>query len=281
MKEKELELVLKTKDYMVSKKTFSIVRRKGQSYLETQPVPEALDSYYESEEYLSHTDSSSSFFEKLYQFIKSYTLKSKVSSLGKPFTGSNKLLDLGAGTGDFLQVAKKRGWQVSGVEPNLQARNLAEQKGLVLKSSLEDFKQEQFDVISLWHVLEHIPNLEETLIQLESLLKPGGVLVIALPNYKSWDAKKYKEFWAAYDVPRHLWHFDKTSMKNLFPKNIVKTKIKPMWFDAFYVSLLSERYKTNNTNWLKASVNGFYSNLLACFTKEWSSIVYYYQKNAK
>lgn len=280
LKNKEVKVVLETKDYMVSGETFSIVKRPGQSYLETQPVPESLESYYESDAYVSHTDAKDSFFEKAYQVVKQITLKQKVGSIGKPNSSKSKLLDFGAGTGDFLQVAENKGWKVYGVEPNEQARKLAKKKGLDLLSSLEESKASQFDVITLWHVLEHVPNLKETLNQLQTLLKPEGILVIAVPNYKSWDAKKYKEFWAAYDVPRHLWHFDREAMKQLFPISLQQIKTKPMWFDAFYVCLLSEKYRAGKTNWLKGGFNGLRSNLSACFTKEFSSIVYYYQKDA-
>lgn len=281
LKNKDVEVVLESKDYMVSGEVFSIVKRQGQSYLETQPIPENLATYYESDAYVSHTDAADSLFEKTYQSVKQITLKQKVRSIGKPTIHKNKLLDFGAGTGDFLQFAGKKGWNVYGVEPNKQALKLASKKGLLIQSSLEIFKEEQFDVITLWHVLEHVPNLKETLLRLQSLLKPEGILVIAVPNYKSWDAKKYKEFWAAYDVPRHLWHFDREAMKQLLPKSFSQTKTKPMWFDAFYVSLLSEKYRTGKTNWLKGGFNGLLSNLSACFTKEFSSVVYFYQKKSK
>ena len=278
LKNKEVKVVLETKDYMVSGEAFSIVKRPGQSYFETQPVPESLDTYYESDAYVSHTDAKDNFFEKAYQLVKKITLKQKVRSIGKLTLDGNKLLDFGAGTGDFLQAAENKGWRVYGVEPNEQARNLASKKGLHLLSSLKELKEEQFDAITLWHVLEHVPNLQETLNRLQALLKPSGVLVIAVPNYKSWDAKKYKEFWAAYDVPRHLWHFDREAMKSLLPESLPQTKTKPMWFDAFYVCLLSEKYRSGKTNWIKGGLNGLRSNLSACFTKEASSVVYFYQK---
>lgn len=274
----KLETILEIKDYMVSGESFSIVKRPGQHYLETQPVPENLASYYESEAYISHTDAKDDLFAKVYQAVKKIALKQKLRSIGKPNLNSNQLLDIGAGTGDFLQVAKNKGWKTYGVEPNVQARKLAQEKGLELLSSIEAYENMQFDVITLWHVLEHIPNLNKCLNQLQKLLKPGGLLVIALPNYKSWDAKKYQEFWAAYDVPRHLWHFDRVAMKHLFSNSLQQIKTKPMWFDAFYVCLLSEKYKSGKVNWWKAGINGLRSNLSACFTKEYSSVVYYYRK---
>lgn len=279
VKDKGVEIVLETKDYMVSGECFTIVRRPGQSYLETQPVPLNLDKYYESDSYVSHTDASDSFFEKTYQFVKQITLRQKVRSIGSPQVNENKLLDFGSGTGDFLQVAERKSWNVYGVEPNFQARQLAKKKGLTMFSSLEELGNKRFDVITLWHVLEHVPDLMECVKRLEVLLKPGGILVIAVPNHKSWDAKKYKEYWAAYDVPRHLWHFDRKAMKDLLPKTFQQIKTKPMWFDAFYVCLLSEKYRTGKQNWIKGAINGLCSNLFACYTKEYSSIVYYYQKH--
>lgn len=280
-KDKNVSIVLETKDYMVSGESFSIVKRQGQHYLETHPVPELLAPYYESDAYVSHTDATDSLFEKAYQLVKQITLNQKIRSIGKFKPNENKLLDFGAGTGDFLQTAKNKGWEIYGIETNEQARGLANQKGIHLDSSLKEIKDTQFDAITLWHVLEHIPNFQKTLNQLQTLLKPGGVLVIAVPNYKSWDAKKYKEFWAAYDVPRHLWHFDREAMKTILPESFRHVKSKPMWFDAFYVCLLSEKYRTGKTNWLKGGFNGLRSNLSACFTKEFSSMVYYYQKTIK
>lgn len=274
-----IEVFLETKDFMVSGETFRIVKKPGKNYLETQPIPEILDTYYESEAYLSHTDGKESLFEKAYQFVKQITLKQKVKSIGKPKLAKNKLLDFGAGTGDFLQVAKNNGWKVTGIEPNQHARKLAVKKGLNLFSSLDELENENFDVITLWHVLEHVPNLDQILMQLQELLNPGGLIVIALPNYKSWDAKKYGKYWAAYDVPRHLWHFDREAMKNILPKSFQQTKTKPMWFDAFYVCLLSEKYQTGKTNWFNGVFNGLRSNLKAILSKEYSSIVYYYHKN--
>lgn len=277
--DKNLETIVETKDFMVSGEVFNIVKRKGQSYLETQPVPENLDSYYESNTYISHTDAKDNLFARIYQLVKKFTLKQKVLTLSKPKIGENKLLDLGAGTGDFLAAAQKKGWQVSGIEPNLRAQKLAIEKGINLLPSFDEIGNQKFDVISLWHVLEHIPDLDTCLLELDRLLKPGGLLIIAVPNYKSWDAIKYGKFWAAYDTPRHLWHFDRQAMQFLFPKTFLLKKTKPMWFDAFYVSLLSEKYQTGKTNWLKGGINGLVSNLRAIFTKEYSSVVYFYRKN--
>ncbi|MBT8317637.1 MAG: class I SAM-dependent methyltransferase [Lutibacter sp.] len=250
--------------------------------LETSPMPkgEELASYYESESYISHTDSNKTLTDKLYQFVKSFALKQKLSLINSFNTEEQKLLDIGCGTGDFLLTCKNNGWTVVGVEPNSKAKNLAisklnSNKKSKVHSNLENIGTQKFDVITLWHVLEHVPNLENYILKLKSLLKPNGILVIAVPNYRSFDATHYKQFWAAYDVPRHLWHFSKKSIQLLFSDvhmNLIN--IKPMLFDSFYVSLLSEKYKSGKSNLLKAFFIGLLSNMKALVTKEYSSLIY-------
>lgn len=269
-----------TKDYMLTGESFSIIKREGQSYLETENLPENLDKYYESDAYLSHQKTAKTFFEKIYQIVKSLNLKLKFKYI-KVSKTDFKLLDIGAGTGDFLAYAKSKNLKVLGVEPNPNARQIAAEKNLKVYADLKEIENKKFDAISLWHVLEHIPNLKESLEKIDQLLNDGGQLIIAVPNYKSWDAKKYAEFWAAYDVPRHIWHFDRKAMQDLFPAHIKLKKTKPMCFDAFYVSMLSEKYKHGKVKWISAILNASYSNFKAIFTKEYSSIIYIYQKDAK
>ena len=270
------------KDYTVSNQKFDLVYNEKMEMYETFPQPkiEDLGAYYESEDYISHTDSKKSLTDKLYQIVKSYTLNTKLKLINSFQTETKKVLDVGCGTGDFLLKCKKNGWDVIGVEPNENANNLATSKLFESSTSeiyqnLFDLKQEKFDVITLWHVLEHVPNLEDYILKLKLLLKPNGVLVIAVPNFKSYDAYYYKEFWAAFDVPRHLWHFSKKSIELLFSKiqmNVRKTN--PMIFDSFYVSLLSEKHKNGQSNFLKAFLIGFLSNIKALRTKEYSSRIY-------
>ena len=273
---------LTCEDYTVSNQKFDLLYNNELEMLETSPKPklEELASYYESEDYISHTDSKTSLVDKLYQFVKSYSLKKKLSLLNSFNSEEKNLLDIGCGTGDFLLTCKNNGWNVVGVEPNSKAKNLADSKlnfneNTSVYSDLEKLANHKFDVITLWHVLEHVPNLEDYILKLKSLLKPKGILVVAVPNYKSYDAIYYKQFWAAFDVPRHLWHFSKKSIQLLFSDvkmNVVK--IKPMLFDSFYVSLLSETYKTGKSNFIKAFYIGFLSNLKALATKEYSSLIY-------
>lgn len=270
-----LEPYQKSVDFTVSKENYSILLNKEFDLLVTQPVPENLEKYYESEDYISHTDSKKSLFDKVYQFVKNHTLKQKLKLLNSFNTEEKTVLDIGAGTGDFLSVCKNNSWKTVGVEPSKQAREIALKKGIILQEDVVKYQNKQFDVITMWHVLEHVPNLVDYINQLKKLLKPNGVLVIAVPNYKSYDAKHYKEFWAAYDVPRHLWHFSKTAIKKLFALVEMKVvNILPMKFDAYYVSLLSEKYKSGKMKPITAFLIGVRSNLKANRTKEHSSHIY-------
>lgn len=271
---------LNVKDHSVSGEEFKLVENPLFGFLEThpKPPPEKLPEYYESEDYISHTDSKRNLFEKAYHLVRSFSLKSKLILINRFSENEKTLLDFGCGTGDFLQTAQNNNWKVFGIEPNEQARGIANKKtndSVFEADHLSKFKEHSFDVITLWHVLEHLPNLEEDLSFFKKLLKPNGTLIIAVPNYKSYDAKYYKNFWAAYDVPRHLWHFDRNSISKLMQNvsmQVVKTK--PMWFDAFYVSLLSEKYKTGKMNPIKGFCIGCISNIKALFTKEASSLIF-------
>ena len=271
---------LSTKDFLVSMEPFDLIDGKIEGLLKTYPQPRAedLEKYYDSEEYISHTDGKEGMLFWIYQLVKKWSIQQKAQLIFKQNSGVGSLLDIGAGTGDFLKFAKDKGWEIYGVEPNMKASSLAMKKGVILKSSLSEFQERQFDVITLWHVLEHIPNLEETVQLLSKMVKPNGSLIIAVPNYKSFDAKFYNVFWAAYDVPRHIWHFSKGSIEQLFKDNFRLEKLKPMIFDSFYVSLLSEKYKTGNRFSLKGLWIGLKSNLKGMSSKEYSSHIYCLRK---
>ncbi|NLP59071.1 bifunctional 2-polyprenyl-6-hydroxyphenol methylase/3-demethylubiquinol 3-O-methyltransferase UbiG [Lutibacter sp. B1] len=266
-------------DYTVSNKKFDLLYNSKFEMLETfpKPEPEELPFYYESEDYISHTDSKKSLIEKLYQIVKKYALHKKLMLINSFNTDGKNILDVGCGTGDFLFTCKNNNWDVVGVEPNDKAQKNAKNKlgeNTKIYSNIDELDN-KFDVITLWHVLEHVPNLDEYISKLKTLLKPNGVLVIAVPNFKSFDANHYKQFWAAFDVPRHLWHFSKKSIQLLFEKQKMDVvKILPMKFDSFYVSLLSEKYKTGNNNFFKAFCLGLLSNIKASTSKEYSSLIY-------
>jgi 2-polyprenyl-3-methyl-5-hydroxy-6-metoxy-1,4-benzoquinol methylase len=270
---------LKTKDYSISQEEFELFYNEELDMLVTSPEPEHLEKYYESEVYISHTDSKKSLVDKIYQAVKKYSLQKKIALINSLSISNKTLLDIGAGTGDFLVAAKKQNWKVQGVEPNSSARKKAEEKEIHLYSDLTEIDNSKFEIITLWHVLEHLPDLENQLTQIVSLLEKDGTLVIAVPNFKSYDASYYGKFWAAYDVPRHLWHFSKKAIEKLFKKHGLKLiKIKPMLFDSFYVSLLSEKYKTGKQNMLKAFWFGLKSNIKANRSKEYSSHIYILKK---
>jgi len=270
---------LKTKDYSISQEEFQLLYDEELDMLVTSPQPKNLEKYYESEVYISHTDSKKTLVDKLYQIVKSYSLKKKVSLLNSFNSSEKTLLDIGAGTGDFLATAKRQDWTVEGVEPNASARGKAKDKGVVLFSDLKEVSNNKFDVITLWHVLEHLPNLDKQIETIVSLLKENGTLVIAVPNFKSYDANYYGNFWAAFDVPRHLWHFSKNSIERIFATHKMQlVKTKPMLFDSFYVSLLSEKYKSGKQNIIKAFRTGLKSNIRGNRSKEYSSHVYILKK---
>ena len=270
---------LKTKDFSISQEDFELLYNEELDMLVTYPEPEDIEKYYESDAYISHTDSKKTVVDKIYQIVKSYSLKKKLSLINSFDTKEKTLLDIGAGTGDFLCTAKDKNWNVAGVEPNTLARSKANKKGIKLYDNLNKVLDTKFEVITLWHVLEHLPNLENKIDRIVSLLTDNGTLVIAVPNFKSYDAKHYGKYWAAYDVPRHLWHFSKNTIEKLFKKhNIEIVKTKPMLFDSFYVALLSEKYKTQKQNFLKAFYIGLKSNISANSSKEYSSHIYILRK---
>ena len=267
---------LNVKDHSVSQETFELVHDKDLDMLITHPQPslDKLPSYYESVDYISHTDGNKSFFEKMYQFVKSIALKNKLNLINSE-SQRGKILDIGAGVGDFLSVAKKDGWEIIGVEPSEKAKAIAKNKGVAFVESLNDLENNSFDVITMWHVLEHVPDLENQIKELKRLIKPSGTIFIAVPNFNSFDAKYYGSFWAAYDVPIHLWHFSKTAIKKLFAKeNLELQKVLPMKFDSFYVSLLSEKYKTGKMNFITAFLIGLRSNWAGRQNMEYSSHIY-------
>jgi len=268
---------LTVKDYSVSKETFDLYYDETLDMLITHPQPslENLGKYYESEDYISHTDNKRSLFEKLYHFIKSIALKNKLNLINSLQPNKGKILDIGAGTGEFLSVAKNDGWQTIGVEPSDKAKTIAINKGISFVSATSELENQSFDVISMWHVLEHVPDLDKQIKELKRLLKPSGTLIIAVPNFKSFDAQHYGKFWAAFDVPIHFWHFSKTAIKLLFEKEEMKLeKVLPMKFDSFYVSLLSEKYKSGKMNFVSAFFIGLQSNWKAKKYFEYSSHIY-------
>ena len=278
----DIKKVLSAKDHTVSNEIFDIWHCNRCTARFTQNIPDATEigKYYQSENYISHSETKKGLINSLYHLVRKKTLDDKKDLL-KRYTklSTGKVLDIGAGTGAFLHCMMQHNWEVTGIEPDATARENAKKfYGVNLLSDEELFSGtlQNFDAITLWHVLEHVHDLHKYLGYLKKILKPGGCLFIAVPNYTSYDAGVYKEFWAAYDVPRHLYHFSPASFAKLVVKHGLQLKkIKPMWYDSFYVSMLSEKYKTGKNNFINAACNGFVSNVKTLFdNKKCSSVIY-------
>lgn len=279
--QKEFKNFLSCKDYTVSQNEFTLVQCSTCTIIATSPRPtdDQLGQYYQSADYISHTSKANNLLNSLYLIARSFTLKQKKALAKRLVPQKGNLLDIGCGTGDFLQTCIADGWQCTGVEPGDQPRTIATTKGIKTFRELSQVNQ-KFQLITMWHVLEHVSDLNQNLNSIHNLLEENGTLLIAVPNHESYDAQLYRAHWAAYDVPRHLWHFNKKSMERILQKNNFSLQeILPMKLDAYYVSLLSESYKgTGILRYAKALFNGFLSNLSAINNKQYSSLIYIFKK---
>lgn len=273
---------LNVKDYSVTQETFTLDQCKDCGFIFTNPRPteSEIGKYYAFEDYISHTNTNKGFINKAYQWVRNYTLNQKKNLVEKLNNGKGTITDIGCGTGHFLKTCKENGWKVNGSEPSDDARKIAtDQTQQEIKTQVYDLKTTS-DVVTLWHVLEHVHQLDKTLQHIESLVKKGGHLIIALPNHKSWDAQAYNEHWAAYDVPRHLYHFDRDTVKKLIEQHGFKlTEVKPMFFDSLYVSMLSEKYMGKGLSSVRGALKGLRSNLSNLSKKESSSHIYIFKKD--
>ena len=277
MKEK---LYIQVKDHLLSQKTFSIVKNTGKPYLVTRPKPEIKDinNYYESKDYQSHKLNPKSIFEKFYSLFRNVMLIRKERLIRVFFKKPAEVLDIGSGTGDFLIYLKKRGWSVTGCEPSKKARAHTKQKIFYIDLEKKGI-QKEFDLITLWHSIEHVYDLKKTVGKINAIIKQKGYLIVACPNYKSWDANYYQENWAAWDVPRHLRHFNKESIKEtLTHYGFEEVTTKPLFLDSIYVSILSEKILMSNVPFIKGLFFGLVSNIVGLTTKNYSSHIYVFKK---
>lgn len=272
------------KDFTTSQETFHIQNCTTCSFVLTNPRPvdQDLGKYYESNDYISHTNSQKGIFNRVYQIVRNYAIRKKFQLVNQ-LNSNGLILDYGCGTGEFLGYVQQQGRLVLGIEPSNPARQQAIQNHQLKVLSIEEFFQvseHSASVISLWHVLEHVPNLRETLKKFHEILQENGHLLIAVPNCSSLDAQIYGNLWAGYDVPRHLWHFTPKTMKQLVEsEGFNLLKVKGMPFDSFYVSMLSEKYKTGKMNPLRSIWNGLKSNVNAKKDPgKTSSVIYIFQK---
>ena len=280
------EPFITVKDFTVSQEEFQLIYDKDLELLKTKPQPleNDLPKYYNSEAYISHTSAKRNLFEHLYHVVRSFMLKRKLRLLNSLKTPTKTVLDIGCGTGDFLNEALQNGWRVIGIEPNPKARELAKVKtknNVYDSNQLSNLKNNQFDIITMWHVLEHVVDYNDYFSIVHDKLKDNGYFILALPNFKSFDAKYYDKYWAGYDVPRHLWHFSKEAIIKISEEHQFSVEqISPLRFDAYYVAMLSEKYKRGKMNIFKALLIGFKSNWKAKHTNEYSSLIYVLKKTS-
>ena len=239
-----------------------------------------LSKYYRSEKYDSFKKTPLTFVDYLYNFVQNLMLRYKWLIIKKFIPGKFKSLDIGAGLGVFAKFCLNRGIDQSIVENNVKALKICKNTGLKSFSSINEISNNQkFDLITFWHSLEHMINLDETLNKCYSLLDKNGFLVIALPNINSFDSKYYKEKWAALDVPRHLWHFTKKGIESLLnKKDFILIERYPLFLDVFYIAYLTEKQNGSFLSFLKGIIIGIISNINALFTKEYSSVIYIFKK---
>jgi len=278
-----LKNYINVKDYSNTQEEFTIVSCETTGFLFTNPRPEEKDisKYYDFEDYISHTNKRSDFISKLYQKVRTLSIKRKYKLISK-LIRSKKILDVGSGTGEFLSYMKSKKFDTYGIEIAKKARELSiKNHKLNVKGSLLRLDETNFDVITMWHVLEHVYDLDGYMKKIKSLLNDKGIVIIAVPNHKCFDQKFYGKHWAGWDVPLHLWHFDKDSMLKLSNKyGLEISSIHPLYFDSFYVSLLSSKYKHNSSKLVQSFIIGLYSNLIAKFkTGEYSSLIYVLKKS--
>jgi SAM-dependent methyltransferase len=265
----QLNHFLQSKNFRINNKPFTIQSCGSCGFKFTNPIPneDEIGAYYNSENYISHTETKKGLVNFLFHQVRKITLKQKFNLIDR-YSKQKSLLDFGAGSGVFLTYVKERGWQVKGVEPDDNARALAADKAQIAMYTPGDvhtIEAGSFDTITLWHVLEHLYNLKEDIRQFKRILTDDGTLVVAVPNCASYDAKKYKEFWSAYDLPIHLYHFTPSDIKLLFEKEGFEiVEMRPMKFDAFWIGLESEKYKSGNSGFSFVNlVKGFWFGLIS------------------
>lgn len=267
------------RDHFVSGESFDLLWSDRKGVLKTDPVPHRLEDYYAGPEYASHEEGGSGWKGRMYRGVRHFQHGLKYAWVKRLSPKPGIALDVGTGTGEWPDYLSKRGWAVRATEPSAKGRSRATAKGVQITQDFMSLEGEAFDLITLWHVMEHIGSLDKALAQINRLCSPNGYVIVAVPNFLSWDAGHYGVFWAAWDVPRHIWHFSRAGLIALYEEHgfsLVRTY--PLWADAFYVSLLSEGYKRGRASVVRALWSGLRSNMRSLLDSEPSSRVYVFQK---
>lgn len=273
-------------DFFVSGEKFQLKKCNSCGFKITENIEEEenIDRYYQSDEYISHSNTSKGLVNTIYHKVRKYMLGQKRKLVEKNFSEKQaSILDVGTGTGFFLNEMKLHGWEASGTEKSSDARQFVKSNfnlDVFPTEQLYHFQENSFDVVSLWHVLEHVHQIEPYMKAFHKVLKKDGKLIIAVPNNSSYDAGHYREYWAAYDVPRHIWHFAPKQMSRFGQQfGFILSEIRPMPFDSFYVSLLSEKYKKSKFAFVKGIFHGTVSWFISTFKPaRCSSLIYVFEK---
>lgn len=264
-KSSKLNDALQVTDHFLSKETFHLVECHDCGYCYTNPRPTqaGIGRYYQSEDYISHSNSSKGLQDRLYQLARKWALGTKYKLVHR-YQTQGRVLDIGCGTGEFLAHLMSRGYMVEGVEPDLKAREqaIANHSIAAVPTVEQVSNKEYYQVITMWHVLEHVPDVRATFKKLFALLADRGILIIAVPDRESWDRAHYGPQWAAWDVPRHLSHFRRQDIQRLLHEHGFELlATKKMWLDAFYIAMLSERY--NGAGTIAALIKGLWFGALS------------------
>ena len=274
--------ILQATDHLVSGELFSIYwdPKHHRAWTEVEHL-DSLNAYYESSDYISHRSDPDSLISFFYVWARRLMLNYKYALLKKHLQPNSYLLDIGCGTGSFLSFMKKKGFDVFGVESNTRARKICLENNIEVKTSESELSGLGFDTISLWHVLEHLPQPESSLATYRDLLKPTGILVIAAPNFESHDRIHYQNDWAALDVPRHLWHFTPKGLISMADKSgFDLLQKKALVLDVFYICYLSEKHRGKSFPFLRGLFKAAWFSFRACFSGKHSSCVFVFRKRS-
>ncbi len=266
-----------SKDYLVTGESFKVYLDENKIIGKTFPAPKKSEmfKYYDSNQYLPHSYNNKNLITILYSVVKRQMHRKKLEWMSRQLNHNSSVLDYGCGTGDFVNYLRSKSVMAYGYDPNIKF-NLDSPDYL---TNNFDWGVNKYDIIFLWHVLEHTHDPFVLLQSLKKLLKKNGKIFIAIPNFKSFDSTYYRKYWAGYDLPRHLWHFSRKSIYQIAEQNNFKIHTeKRLYLDAIYVSFLSEKYKSSRFPYLQGLIIGFISIFRSFFTKESSSFLFVFNK---